>query len=255
MAITINLNKDKYKTFVNILHMLKDICSDICIVDGKIFQFDDKKATLYDIDLTELVGQNTIYLNNIGKRYDLFDVFKRQDRPVDIIIEDKRYLFKEKESVIELQKPDPGNLFNKPVKNNSDNAIATMNINKKEKMFEYKFEQSMIERLKSMYKTLETDNINLSVNNGSGAFSLILGGDNKSVVVKLVELESIEHDENGVIAYPIYPFLISALYINSEAYPNMSNPNNITLVMTSEIGLEPIVPIKMYSTHRLIKKT
>lgn len=257
MSISISLDKEKYVTFMNIMSIMRGACTDICIEEGHIFQFNDQKSILYDIDLKELIGENTLYIKNIKDNFDLLDIFRKQLCDVVITITEKKYTFSDKSSKVEMIVVDKKRLVNQPENHNSTRALAFKSIDEDSTILYKNMDQFMLERLMSISQTLKTNTISFQLLNGTAILKLLLGDKTNAVSSDLLTLENINYDKNGVVEFPVYPLLLNTKntkYMNVSLYNTIANDGKLILHMNSSIGTDPTIELNMWGLNKFLER-
>ena len=71
----INLDATKYDEFLRVLLILKDICNDIDIREGILRQRSNDNATIFEIDLTSIISNMNLPVNDLKTKLDIFKCF------------------------------------------------------------------------------------------------------------------------------------------------------------------------------------
>lgn len=250
--INIPISSENYKVFVNILNIFFKNCDDVSIINGKIFQMNNNKSILYDIDLSPIVGKNTIIFNDFKEKYQLLNMFQIQNSNIEINIDERTYTIGDSDSYIEVQKPEIKYLTCKPLKEDNESSQAFLAIDKNSKILNYTFKPLMIDKLNVSSIILETDNITLKLDNDFAEF-FVLMKTLQTTKTKLLTLENVDNEGKHVIEFPIQPFLIKADNIETELYKNKSRENKYTMKFLIKMGVEPQIEINIFSTRSCIE--
>jgi len=100
----IMFDKSIFGLFMDVLQMLKFSCSDLYINEGYVSQFNSKMSMMYLIDLTPILGNTTLILNNLIFKHELLSMFKKQNSDVKLEIFDDSYIFSDLFSKIHFKK-------------------------------------------------------------------------------------------------------------------------------------------------------
>ncbi len=254
MSININMNKEQYESFMRCIQVFNKKSSDVSIVNGKVYQFNDGKRYLYDIDLTDIFGENTLYLSNFDSKYNLLDIFKKQCSAVDLEITDRKYVFSDKYSSIEFQVPDPRSMINKPVSEGSAATNRYTAVNSKNIIMQCTLEPFILERIVQAQKTLDTDKISVVCNSGEAHLVMTMGdNNNRAQIIKILETES---DENydGAAIFPIDAFQLNTESMDVTLYGHDEEEDSVILKIDTKLGIDPCLDVKMASVQTFIKR-
>jgi hypothetical protein len=85
MDTTIVLNADLYEEFFQCISNLRDICTDVVIKDSIIRQRTDDKNSIFEMDLSDLFGEQvTIPISYFKAKFDLFKIFSGKEVTIKI---------------------------------------------------------------------------------------------------------------------------------------------------------------------------
>ena len=98
----LNLDSTKFETFLRCLSLMKDICNDVDIRDGKIRQRSNDHSVIFEMDLTPLISDMNIPITKLKEKLELFKCFVGND--VDITDDDK-YSLADQISLISFKRP------------------------------------------------------------------------------------------------------------------------------------------------------
>ena len=71
MKETIHLNSDKFSTFLTVLGIMSISCENMIIKQGKVCQSVDGKHSIFDIDMSLLLGDVDLIINKIASKKDM----------------------------------------------------------------------------------------------------------------------------------------------------------------------------------------
>jgi len=81
---TLQLSDEEYTTFLRCMGNLKEECNDIDIKEGIIRQRSNDKTSIFQFDLSSIIGDTTVCISDIKRKYELFRIFSGQDVTFDI---------------------------------------------------------------------------------------------------------------------------------------------------------------------------
>lgn len=236
MSNSINFSQDQYATFINILDIMKDNCGDITILDGKILQENNTKNILYDIDITSLIGNNTIYIDGVRMKYDLLNIFKNQNCKVKLDVEnEKKYIYTDGLSKLEFPIPLLSNMNPKPLQKDSTRAMTLMTLSES-KIFEAELSRTILDRINTSIRTLNSNDIVVSINDGNAILSVLFEGHNPSMVNKFMTIEGIDESYKGIIRFPKSPFLLGTEKENIYLFVNKKDDTKMTMKFEAKIN-------------------
>lgn len=122
----VSLDAEKYDELLRCLSILRDICLDADIRDGIIRQRTTDAATVFEIDLTSIIGDLSIPLTVLKQKLDLLKIFSEQE--VDITVEDNgSFLFSDQYSTLQFDGPDLDFMDNKYLTQEELDSIFILN--------------------------------------------------------------------------------------------------------------------------------
>ena len=111
MEREIKLEAKDFLNFLRCLSVLKDICKDVDIRGGVLRQRSDDRANILDMDLTPLISDCDICIDNLKGKLTLLKSLSKQ--AVQITITDNEIYFSGQRSTFKFDKPNPSFLDNK----------------------------------------------------------------------------------------------------------------------------------------------
>lgn len=248
----IDFSSDQFSNFMTILYQLKDVCSSLTIQDGKILQENDKHSILYDIDLSSIVGGNTIMFDILQAKFNMLDIFKKQNSKMNLEITDKKYIWSDKTSKMEFAIPMPSVLLNKPISKES-NRYKEITAESNNKIFECIFDTSVLERFSAARKAFDSNEVMLVINEDISTFVIIQSGNNSSMKNKVFTVEDLNDcSYKGFLRLPSTPFEMSiAENMNVSLSLNKQNTSKMTVKFNTELVK---IPFNMWCTTLYNKK-
>lgn len=233
----INFSQDQYATFINILDLLKENCGDVTITEGKILQENNPKTILYDIDLTSILGKETIYIDGLKSKYDLLNIFKNQNCKVILDTEnDKKYIYTDGISKIEFPIPLPSNMNPKPLQKNSTRA-TTLTTLSETKIFEFELNRMILDRINTSLRSLNSNDVVVTLKNDEATMSVFFEGSNTAIVNKFLTISDINNcGYEGVIRFPKSPFLLGSEKEKIYLYVNKKEETKMTMKFEAKIN-------------------
>ena len=84
MSSTIALEAEQYNDFIRCLTNLKDVCNDVDIRGGFIRQRTNGNVSIFEIDITPIVGDINIAIIDLKNKLDLLKMFQGQEVTIEI---------------------------------------------------------------------------------------------------------------------------------------------------------------------------
>jgi len=101
----IDLRKNKFSIFMDLLRILKDTCTDLALEKGKIQQLSDKRQCIFSIDTKSIMGNTNLLMSSVATKHDLLEIFRKQHVDMYLEINDSNYIFRDSISKLEFIKP------------------------------------------------------------------------------------------------------------------------------------------------------
>ena len=235
----INLSKEKFACFMDIIELMKDAC-DYCIIkDGIIRQFDNSAKFIFEIDIKKLVGESNISLSNLNDKYKLLDPFQTSESAVIIELLEKSYEFKDTFSKITFLKP-LALVSNKFITESAFNNIFISNDDKK--ILDINIKNFILSRLKCYKDVMDTNNIKIEFDDKFIRFYVSptdesVNKNKKShTVSELIKIENNSEIRSGWLGCPIYPLLINKENIRLRLYEGNKVGDPIIISIDTKFG-------------------
>ncbi len=154
MDTTIVLTSDLYEEFFNCIANLRDLCTDVTIKDSIIRQRTDDKNTIFEMDLSDLFGEDvTIPISYFKQKFDLFKIFLGKEVTIKIHQDEEEaanswYEISDDLSRIKFDFPDVDFLQNEFVSEEELAAIVTCTDD--DLILETSIEKTITERVKTI---------------------------------------------------------------------------------------------------------
>jgi len=236
----INLGKENFAVFLEILTVLCKTNRDLIIKKGRICQQTDKNSSIYSLDVSSLIGDNDILMSLIANKVELLTPFQNNEVDVDLVLDDKKYTFKDSYSKLEITKPKEMYLSNKYI-SESDLTQKTK-LDESELIFHYTLPKMLISRLIAFSKGLQATLLEFEFKKNKVVLK-ISGNDNTHPTTgKIVTIENeMVKELTGSCHYAIEPFLYGTEDIEIECYQN-PDPKLIMLRLTTSIaGVKTVI--------------
>lgn len=117
MSSTVVLEVNQYNDLMRCLTNLKDTCNDVDIRNGIIRQRSNDKTSVFEMDLTSVLGESTFAISDLKKKLDLLKTFVGQKVTIDITDSEGDnngyFVFSDQYSAIKFLSPAPQFIDNK----------------------------------------------------------------------------------------------------------------------------------------------
>ena len=218
LEVQVNLDTTKYDELLRILFILKDICNDVDIRNGFIRQRTDDSATIFEVDLTDIISNMSLPISELKNKLDVFKCFSGQE--VSITTTEDSFVISDQYSVLKIKKPILDYMDNKFISQeelsrvivtNSDDLILSTQISKK-----------ISDRMKVISSSFHINSVQAIINGEAASISCSTQSkDNFAEFIKnIVSNKELNHSANLVIT----PFVIDHDGdINFEMYDSGNN--------------------------------
>lgn len=203
MSTQIVLDQETYKVFLRNISLLKDLCTDINIVGGFIRQRTNSVSAIFEIDLSEMLGDVEMRLPTLKQKIDLLEIFQDSDE-VTIEITDEAYLFSDEFSKLEFLKPRTDWMMNPYITTEELNSM--FNLLPEDQILSWQITEQMSFRIDRIAKNF---NISSLIFTFSGESALVecstQAKDQSAVVMRDIVTDKVL---NCFSSLPIIPFVI-----------------------------------------------
>lgn len=236
----INLGDKEFSKFISVMTTLSKVCTDLSVNKGIIRQSEDRRASFYLVDITDLVGQSDIYICGISSKVDLLDPFRKQHVNMKLSINETGYVFSDKYSKVCLTKPLINHLSNKYITEGDLNN--TLKMDDQGEIFEYKLSKFLLDRLSAFTKSLAATQLLLDMKNNKTDLKIISGDDSVMTTAHLVTIDN-SRPLTGIYRISVKPFMLGFDDITIKGYSRKTNDH---LIVKSE-AVQNNIKFTMYS--------
>lgn len=245
---------EAYAALVKTIAVMQTNCKDVLIIKGFIRQLSDDKKVIYDINLSDLLEENTILLNSIDRKFGILDMLKKQRMAIELKISDTEYEFKDKYSRVSFRKPDKSYIDSVPL--SYENLLKISGAENYSKICDFELPQIILERFTQSAKHLQSEVVTIYFKDN--VLEILLtppkGGD--STTVSIIKIDNIftETNYNGKIEFPLIPFSIISESMKVSLFSSLPDPFKFTLNVSAPVSKEPELTINMWSIARFIQE-
>jgi len=235
MNTKISLNASQFGTLATIISMISKVCQDVIIREGKISQLSDRRSSIFSIDLTSLVNEESLMLSGIKAKSELLEPFKKQTVDVDLILTPTTSIFQDTYSKIEFQHPLEKYLASPFI--SEDDLQNKLALDNDGHIFSYTMLKMIIERLSAIQKGLEATKLLVEFKDGEAIFKVKAADKLQSTVGKIMTITDLSENITGVCVLPINPFILGFENIEIDCYKGkpVNGKDRIVLKMTSNV--------------------
>lgn len=241
----IELNEDKFSTFIKIAKMIgMASCSDFIVKDSRLRQLNDRRSLIFDIPLNTLLGDSKdIAISTIVNKIDLLDPWMKQQVNMKLVTENTvspsgqqltKYIFKDEYGGIEFIKPLDGYLNNETI---SETQLKTMLDLSEEVIASFSINKMYLERLYALQKGLSASLLTIDFKNGEAIFKISSNDSSNATVGKLYTCPT-NVVMSGYSQFSVQAFLSNRDEISGEILKR--NNGDIVLKLESTIDEIPI---------------
>jgi len=242
----IEVDSEDFSKLLSVFDTISKLCTDLSIVDGKICQHSDRKNSLISIDVSSVLGNETIHLTGIATKVGLLEPFKKQKRNIEID-NGASYKFRDEHSQIEVTKPIEKYMSNPYM--TEDDFQTKLSLADDDVIFEYELEKFLIDRLAAFQKGLAASKLKVEFRGGKADFIVTTTDNNSSVTTGKLMTVELETEVNCDCVFPILPFMLTDDNVIIKGYFRNDGDNLLlNLTTTSED-----IPISIWCISEMIK--
>ena len=164
---TMVLTSDEYSEFFRIISIFSDLCNDVDIRDGIIRQRINDNISVFEIDLTPMVGILSIPISNLKQKLDLFKCFVGQE--VTINNDGVSYRFSDRFSSLKFLLPHLELLDNKYI--TEEDLNQSMSMLPEHLLLKTSVSKVISDRIKIVSKGFNTNSLLISLGDGKASIS------------------------------------------------------------------------------------
>ncbi len=241
MSTTISLETEHYNDFIRCLTNLKDVCNDVDIRNGIIRQRTNGNVSIFEIDITGIVGDMTITIIDLRNKLDLLKTFQGQEVMVEINEgtpgSNGFFTFSDQYSSLQIVMPTPEFVDNKFMSQEELHSI--FNLTEEDLIFEYEVPQLITDRIAVVATNFNVKTIRVGFNGEDVEISA--STQSKDQRAKFVQgIESNVVIENSSAYVSVIPFSIdhdSDIEFKMYKDPNQSVALNHFFTQLGEIDM------------------
>lgn len=209
MAI-LEFDSEDFNTFLRCLMNLKEICNDVDIRDGWIRQRTNDLTSVFEMDLTSLIGDAAIPISNLKKKLDLLKTFAGQDVNIEIIEgeteSDSYYIISDDQSSIKFLFPTLEFMDNKFMTEEERDGIFLLDDD--ELMINDKLSSVITERIRIITDNFNTQSLQVRFSGDKGMITASTQSKDQTAKFKTDIPTNIEFDGNYTSNLSTVPFCI-----------------------------------------------
>jgi len=247
---SISINRDQINKLLGTLKLLEASCTDCEIVGGRIRQKTNDRHSIFDIDLTSVLGDSDIVFSMIKqkigslKAFELDDNVTLEDENIVIETTENEHIFTDAMSKIR---------FRKPVRKFLDNTFITeekfnqsVNYSEDNLIFSTTVSTYISKRIKNLALALNNETIQCDLNNFTASLKIeTVNKENDAIVMNAIALNRQIPERNFKMVY--LPF---ALDINSDVQFSTYQTRDEVLLCKFEQKFYGI-PVNIYTQVKL----
>jgi len=243
----VSMNSEAYLNFLKCVMNLKEECNDVDIRDGIIRQRTNDKSSIFEMDMTPIIGESTFVISDLRKKIDLLKLFSGQG-DVDITIEQSHFIFSDQYSSIKFISPSLQFVDNKYMSQEELHKLFIMN--EEDLILDCDMSNVITERIR-----VTTTNFNITaiqVNFSGETASIIAATQAKDQFAKFIDgIPTNVVLEDCIANLPIVPFSIEHdVDVKFKMFKDPKHPIALNELSTAMGD----VPISVYTRSTLIKE-
>jgi hypothetical protein len=161
------LSADEYNEFFRIISIFADLCTDVDIRDGIIRQKINDHVSVFEIDLTPLIGTLSIPISNLKQKLELFKCFSGHE--VTINNDSSCYRFSDNFSSLVFLLPHLDLLDNKYM--TEEDLSHSISALPEHLMLKTSLSKIISDRIRIVSKGFNTNSVTISLNNDKATIS------------------------------------------------------------------------------------
>lgn len=210
---TVNLDVEKFKIFMRILSIMKDLCNDADIQRGVVRQRINSLLCLFEIDLTSMIGDLNLPIIDIKKKLDILKIFK--DNDVQISTTDDSHLIADESTQIKFLIPYLEFVDNPFIKDEEFNSLFILD--PEDLILDVQLNKTITKRIKIITENFDMNNVKISFNGNTASIISIHQSKNQEAVLidsipTIKELTGLTHiittpfiiDHDGDVSLKMY---------------------------------------------------
>ncbi len=196
-----NLDSTKFESFLRCLSLMKDICNDVDIREGKIRQRSNDHSVIFEMDLTPIISDMNIPIIKLKEKLELFKCFIGSD--VDIV-DDETYSISDQISSISFKRPMLTLIDNQFITDEEFSNLFTLD--ESDVILNYNIPSVISDRMRIITQGFNVNNV-VVVFTGDTA-SITSKTISKDQFAKFVEGIVVEDEKNCTSNLIVTPFII-----------------------------------------------
>ncbi len=232
---------------MDILALMGRSCDDLTVKNGIIRQMSNRRSTIFEIDCSEILGENNVMLSATNMKEKLLIPFRKQSVDMTLGIDDDGFVFHDDCSKLRFKKPVPGYISNKFMKQEELDARIDMANNAH--VIGGKLEKHILDRVCAWTDTLSATQIRVDFSDDKAIFSVRPSDSANTTLGTLLILDGLEEELDGFCGYDAEPFQINVDKFDVEFYKQQSG--NVLMKMTSFMDSEEKVPITIWGASAM----
>ncbi len=199
---TVNLDVEKFKIFMRILSIMKDLCNDADIQRGVVRQRINSLLCLFEIDLTSMIGDLNLPIIDIKKKLDILKIFK--DNDVQISTTDDSHLIADESTQIKFLIPYLEFVDNPFIKDEEFNSLFILD--PEDLILDVQLNKTITKRIKIITENFDMNNVKISFNGNTA--SIISTHQSKNQEAVLIDSIPTIKELTGLTHIITTPFII-----------------------------------------------
>jgi len=215
--ISIHLESEKVSCLLNTFSRLAKVCHDVEIINGEICQHTNSKTAIFNIDLSNIIGNISIDMISLQGKVDLLDPFKKQKVDMDLEITETKHTFKDDYSQIVFINPVKEYLNNRFIsETDRDNRYIVFDPN--QPIFEVEIQRFLINRMDALGRGLDSTFLQLEFTGDKCDLIVCPVGDASASTIGKILTIDLDIETTGTTVFPLDPFILGFDEISVKCY-------------------------------------
>jgi len=242
MEQTINLDAEKFEEFLRCVSILRDHCNDADIREGYIRQRANENTSVFELNLTPLVGDITIPVSGLKQKADLLKMFSEQEVEITVNVpeaegENGWYSFSDQYSMLKFEMPDPDYMDNKFI--SSEEMAGIFALNDEDRILSADISSFISDRMKIVASGFNVNTVQVEVvGEEASIFTKTQSGDQYAKFLEGLVTDKVLNCSSHMV---ITPFIIDhdgdIAFTMYNVQPNVSANKYSTTIADIEVNL------------------
>ena len=245
LEVQVNLDTTKYDELLRVLFILKDICNDVDIRNGFIRQRTNDSATVFEVDLTNIISGMSLPISELKNKLDIFKCFSGQE--ASITTTEDSFIISDQYSTLKIKNPILDFLDNKFI--TKEELLRVISANPEDLILSTQISKKISDRMRIVSSSFHINSVQAIINGETASVSCSTQSkDNFAEFAKdIVSNKELNHSANLVIT----PFVID--HDGDISFEMYDSGNNVVInTFSTTIGS---INVNLYTRASMVENT